>query len=60
MRKFGRLVRSVGEAPQTGPELERPLVVDDVLFLDETAKKIESRLSDSFAGCDGPHWVEEK
>jgi hypothetical protein len=33
-------------------------VVDDVLFLDETAKKVESRLFDSFAGCDGPHWSE--
>ena len=29
-------------------------VVDDVLFFDENAKKIEWRLSEFFTGCDGP------
>jgi len=35
-------------------------VVDDVLFFDETAKKVEWRLSGAFTGCDGPRWVGEK
>jgi len=32
-------------------------VVDDILFFKDDSAKIDSRLTDSFAGCDGPRWV---
>lgn len=32
-------------------------VVDDILLYKGTSNTIESRLSDLFRGCDGPHWV---
>jgi hypothetical protein len=35
-------------------------VVDDVLFLKDDSTQIESRLSDSFPGCDGSRWVGDK
>jgi hypothetical protein len=35
-------------------------VVDDVLLLKHGSTKIESRLSDSFSGCDGSRWVGDK
>lgn len=35
-------------------------VVDDVLLLKDGSTKIESRLSDSFSGCDGSRWVGDK
>jgi len=35
-------------------------VVDDVLLFKDDSTKIESRLSDSFAGCDGSRWVGNK
>ena len=35
-------------------------VVTDVLFFEGESKKIESRLSDSFRGCEGSHWVGDK
>lgn len=35
-------------------------VVDNVLMLNENTTKIESSLTDSFAGCVGPQWVGNK
>jgi hypothetical protein len=35
-------------------------VVDNVLMLKENTTKIESSLTDSFAGCVGPRWVGDK
>ncbi|MGC2529330.1 MAG: hypothetical protein WA639_16390 [Candidatus Acidiferrum sp.] len=32
-------------------------VVNDVLFFKGNSTKIASQLTDSFNGCDGPHWV---
>jgi hypothetical protein len=32
-------------------------VVDDVLLFKDDSSKIESSIGDSFAGCEGPHWV---
>jgi hypothetical protein len=32
-------------------------VVNDVLFFEDDSTRIASRLTDSFAGCDGPRWV---
>jgi hypothetical protein len=32
-------------------------VVDDVLLFKDDSTKIESRLSDSFSGCDGARWI---
>lgn len=34
-------------------------VVDDVLFFKEDSGKIESRLTTSFPGCEGPQWVDK-
>jgi hypothetical protein len=34
--------------------------VNDVLFLKDNSNTIESRMSDSFPGCDGSHWVGDK
>lgn len=36
---------------------ERRFVVNDVLFFKDDSTKIASRLTGSFAGCEGPHWV---
>jgi hypothetical protein len=36
---------------------ERRFVVNDVLLFNDDSTKISSRLTDSFAGCDGPRWV---
>lgn len=36
------------------------LFVNDVLFFKDKSNTIESRLSDSFPGCDGSHWVGDK
>jgi hypothetical protein len=36
---------------------ERRFVVNDVLMFKDDSTKIASRLTDSFTGCDGPHWV---
>ncbi len=36
---------------------EGRFVVNDVLLFKEDSTKIQSRLADSFAGCDGPRWV---
>ena len=36
---------------------EGRFVVNDVLLFRDDSKKIASRLTDSFAGCDGPRWV---
>ncbi len=41
------------------PEGDRVLV-DDILFFQGETSKIESRLSDSFPGCDGSRWVGDK
>jgi hypothetical protein len=35
-------------------------VVDDIVFFKDRSTKIDSRLTDSFSGCDGPHWIGEK
>jgi hypothetical protein len=32
-------------------------VVDDILFFKEGSTEVESRLADSFSGCDGARWV---
>jgi hypothetical protein len=36
---------------------EGRFVVTDVLLFKDDSTKIASRLTDSFTGCDGPHWV---
>jgi len=35
-------------------------VVDDVILFKDNSSKIDSRLTTSFPGCDGEHWVGEK
>jgi hypothetical protein len=35
-------------------------VVDDVLFFKDDSTQVDSRLSDSFTGCDGPRWVGDR
>jgi hypothetical protein len=35
-------------------------VIDDILLLKDNSTKIDSRLSSSFSGCDGPRWVGDK
>jgi hypothetical protein len=36
------------------------LVVDDVFLFKDNSNKIDSRLTSSFPGCDGEHWVGDK
>jgi hypothetical protein len=36
------------------------LVVDNVLLMNGDSTKVESRLTNSFSGCSGPHWVGDK
>jgi hypothetical protein len=35
-------------------------VVDDILFFRENSNDVETRLSDTFTGCDGSRWVGDK